>query len=289
MLRRHSILFFQLAILLIIIASLVLIVWSSLYQTNMMIAIAIMIVLGVLVGMMVPSILISWLIIALTTLGSAILLLGYVVVAAPIKLALLFTFPVIASVTLVAREMITGWGWLDKNRSEIQSYAAHYDPVTKLLTRYNAVKLYEKCMVYIHDRDEVNLWTNVTAIHWTHSTQFQQFHEQEYNQMLQEIARVLKVDRLPSEMLYYLGNATFMIISHELSDKVLKQLNDQTKNLLGAIEINGAPAQYKWGTQKIDRKNVEHFMNFEKIDRHLQREMETDIVTEYLKGNMIDG
>lgn len=289
MLRRHSILFFQLAILLVIIASLVLIVWSSLYQTNMMIAIAIMIVLGVLVGMMVPSILISWLIIALTTLGSAILLLGYVVVAAPIKLALLFTFPVIASVTLVAREMITGWGWLDKNRSEIQSYAAHYDPVTKLLTRYNAVKLYEKCMVYIHDRDEVNLWTNITAIHWTHSTQFQQFHEQEYNQMLQEIARVLKVDRLPSEMLYYLGNATFMIISHELSDKVLKQLNDQTKNLLGAIEINGAPAQYKWGTQKIDRKNVEHFMNFEKIDRHLQREMETDIVTEYLKGNMIDG
>ncbi|MDC2830135.1 hypothetical protein PO148_06555 [Limosilactobacillus mucosae] len=289
MLRRHSILFFQLAILLVIIASLVLIVWSSLYQTNMMIAIAIMIVLGVLVGMMVPSILIGWLIIALTTLGSAILLLGYVVVAAPIKLALLFTFPVIASVTLVAREMITGWGWLDKNRSEIQSYAAHYDPVTKLLTRYNAVKLYEKCMVYIHDREEVNLWTNITAIHWTHSTQFQQFHEQEYNQMLQEIARVLKVDRLPSEMLYYLGNATFMIISHELSDKVLKQLNDQTKNLLGAIEINGAPAQYKWGTQKIDRKNVEHFMNFEKIDRHLQREMETDIVTEYLKGNMIDG
>lgn len=289
MLRRHSILFFQLAILLVIIASLVLIVWSSLYQTNMMIAIAIMIVLGVLVGMMVPSILISWLIIALTTLGSAILLLGYVVVAAPIKLALLFTFPVIASVTLVAREMITGWGWLDKNRSEIQSYAAHYDPVTKLLTRYNAVKLYEKCMVYIHDRDEINLWTNITAIHWTHSTQFQQFHEQEYNQMLQEIARVLKVDRLPSEMLYYLGNATFMIISHELSDKVLKQLNDQTKNLLGAIEINGAPAQYKWGTQKIDRKNVEHFMNFEKIDRHLQREMETNIVTEYLKGNVIDG
>ncbi|MFR0595915.1 hypothetical protein ACLUWZ_01910 [Limosilactobacillus mucosae] len=289
MLRRHSILFFQLAILLVIIASLVLIVWSSLYQTNMMIAIAIMIVLGVLVGMMVPSILISWLIIALTTLGSAILLLGYVVVAAPIKLALLFTFPVIASVTLVAREMITGWGWLDKNRSEIQSYAAHYDPVTKLLTRYNAVKLYEKCMVYIHDREEVNLWTNITAIHWIHSTQFQQFHEQEYNQMLQEIARVLKVDRLPSEMLYYLGNATFMIISHELSDKVLKQLNDQTKNLLGAIEINGAPAQYKWGTQKIDRKNVEHFMNFEKIDRHLQREMETDIVTEYLKGNVIDG
>ena len=289
MLRRHSVLFFKLAILLVIIASLVLIVWSSLYHTNMMIAVAIMIVLGVLVGMMVPSILISWLIIALTTLGSAILLLGYVVVAAPIKLALLFTFPVIASVTLVAREMITGWGWLDKNRSEIQSYAAHYDPVTKLLTRYNAVKLYEKCMVYIHDRDEVNLRINVTTIHWTHSTQFKQFHEQEYNQMLQKIARVLKVDRLPSEMLYYLGNATFMIISFELSDKVLKQLNDQTKNLLGAIEINDAPAQYKWGTQKIDRKNVERFMTFEKINRHLQREMETDIVTEYLKGNVIDG
>ena len=289
MFRRHSILFFQLAIMMVIIASMALIIWSSLYQTNMMIAMAVMIGLGVLVGMMIPSILISWLIIALTTLGSAILLLGYVVIAAPIKLALLFTFPVIASLTLVAREMITGWGWLDKNRSEIQSYAAHYDPVTKLLTRYNAVKLYEKCMLYIHDRDDVNLWTNVSAVHWTHSTQFQQFHEQEYNQMLQEIARVLKIDRLPSESLYYLGNATFMIISHELSDRVLEQLNDQTKRLLSEIEVNGAAAQYKWGTQKFDRQNVAHFMTFEKVGRHLQREMETDIVTEYLKGNEIDG
>ena len=261
MFRRHSILFFQLAIMMVIIASMALIIWSSLYQTNMMIAMAVMIGLGVLVGMMIPS----------------------------IKLALLFTFPVIASLTLVAREMITGWGWLDKNRSEIQSYAAHYDPVTKLLTRYNAVKLYEKCMLYIHDRDDVNLWTNVSAVHWTHSTQFQQFHEQEYNQMLQEIARVLKIDRLPSESLYYLGNATFMIISHELSDRVLEQLNDQTKRLLSKIEVNGAAAQYKWGTQKIDRQNVAHFMTFEKVDRHLQREMETDIVTEYLKGNEIDG
>nr|WP_278771627.1 hypothetical protein [Limosilactobacillus mucosae] len=289
MFRRHSILFFQLSIMMVIIASLALIIWSSLYKTNMMIAMAVMIGLGVLVGMMIPSILISWLIIALTTLGSAILLLGYVVIAALIKLALLFTFPVIASLTLVAREMIAGWGWLDKKRSEIQSYAAHYDPVTKLLTRYNAVKLYEKCMLYTHDRDDVNLWTNVSAVHWTHSTQFQQFHEQEYNQMLQEIARVLKIDRLPSESLYYLGNATFMIISHELSDRVLEQLNDHTKRLLNKIEVNGAAAQYKWGTQKIDRQNVAHFMTFEKVDRHLQREMETDIVTEYLKGNVIDG
>lgn len=105
-------------------------------------------------------------------------------------------------------------------------------------------------MLYIHDRDDVNLWTNVSAVHWTHSTQFQQFHEQEYNQMLQEIARVLKIDRLPSESLYYLGNATFMIISHELSDRVLEQLNDQTKRLLNKIEVNGAAAQYKWGRRR---------------------------------------
>ena len=62
--------------------------------------------------------------------------------------------------------------------------------------------------------------------------------------MLQEIARVLKIDRLPSESLYYLGNATFMIISHELSDRVLEQLNDHTKRLLNKIEVNGAAAQY---------------------------------------------
>ena len=51
----------------------------------------------------------------------------------------------------------------------------------------------------------------------------------------------------------------------------------------------GPRLKYKWGTQKIDRQNVAHFMTFEKVGRHLQREMETDIVTEYLKGNEIDG
>ena len=50
MFRRHSILFFQLAIMMVIIASLALIIWSSLYQINMMIAMAVMIGLGVLVG-----------------------------------------------------------------------------------------------------------------------------------------------------------------------------------------------------------------------------------------------
>ncbi|WP_270642603.1 hypothetical protein [Limosilactobacillus mucosae] len=56
-----------------------------------------------------------------------------------------------------------------------------------------------------------------------------------------------------------------MIISHELSDRVLEQLNDQTKRLLDEIEVNGDAAQYKWGTQKIDRQNVAHFMTFEKL------------------------
>lgn len=50
MFRRHSILFFQLAIMMVIIASMALIIWSSLYKTNMMIAMAVMIGLGVLVG-----------------------------------------------------------------------------------------------------------------------------------------------------------------------------------------------------------------------------------------------
>lgn len=147
--------------------------------------------------------------IGLTTIGSAILVIGYVVMDNTLKLLPLAAFPLTAMFAYFGRDIIGGWGWLNHNRAEIESYAAHYDQVVKLQTAYNANKIYQKEVKFIIKEQVADLWIDVTAIHWVHHQQIKQFHRDEYYQALKEIAGVLKARRLPSEALYFLGDGTF--------------------------------------------------------------------------------
>lgn len=63
-----------------VIALVVALMWlAGTYSVTLMTAMAVLIMLGVLVGGVIPNILITWLAIGTTTIGAAILLLGYVV------------------------------------------------------------------------------------------------------------------------------------------------------------------------------------------------------------------
>lgn len=106
--------------------------WAGQYSTTVGTAMMTLILLGTAAGTLIPSILITWLIIGLTTIGSTILLMGYIVMTTPLKLGLLLAFPVCASLSVLSRYILSGWGWIDRNRADINSYAAHYDQVTKL-------------------------------------------------------------------------------------------------------------------------------------------------------------
>lgn len=154
---------------------------------------------GVLVGGVIPNILITWLAIGTTTIGAAILLLGYVVMDNWVKLVLLATFPVMSSAMALARFVIGSWGWLDRNREDIDSWAAHYDKVIKLQTEYNAGKYYQKVARFVTKEVAADLHVDVLAIHWAHSSQMRQFNEDDYLDNLRQIAKVLKAERFPSE------------------------------------------------------------------------------------------
>ena len=142
MIRRHIVESGLIALCVILTAIVLMMWWASQYAHFITTAMMIMIILGLMVGSLVPNIILTWLAISLTTIGSAILLLGYVVMDNSIKIMLLFAFPITASLAYFSRYIIGEWGWLDRNRAEIESYATHYNQIVKLQTAYNANKIY---------------------------------------------------------------------------------------------------------------------------------------------------
>lgn len=284
MIRRH-IVEFDLTILFLEVALIaVLMWWAGNYSTTVATAMLILVLLGTAAGTLIPNILLTWLIIGLSTIGIAILMMGCVLMTIPIKIGLLLAFPVCASLSTLSRSILSGWGWIDRNRSEINSYVEHYDQITKLQTKYNAQKIYKKAQC---DSQWLNI--NITAIHWSHNRQIRQFHEREYNEMLREIAKVLKDDRLPSEALYYIGHGTFLIISFNLTKQTYDHRNALTRQSLQKLKICQATPQFKWGTKYINKDNAAKFPELKDIIRHLNRDMETDLIVEYMKEDNANG
>ncbi|WP_231544879.1 hypothetical protein [Lactobacillus delbrueckii] len=282
LIRRH-IVEFDLTILFLGVALIaVLMWWAGNYSTTVATAMLILVLLGTAAGTLIPNILLTWLIIGLSTIGIAILMMGCVLMTIPIKIGLLLAFPVCASLSTLSRSILSGWGWIDRNRSEINSYVEHYDQITKLQTKYNAQKIYKKAQCD-------SQWLNTTAIHWSHNRQIRQFHEREYNEMLREIAKVLKDDRLPSEALYYIGHGTFLIISFNLTKQTYDHLNALTRQSLQKLKICQATPQFKWGTKYINKDNAAKFPELKEIIRHLNRDMETDLIVEYMKEDNANG
>lgn len=259
--------------------------YIGLYSPTISTTVVILLVAGLATGILIPNILLTWAVIVLTTIGSAILLLGNVAMPLHLKISLLAVFPVGSSVMVICRYILGGLGWVDSNRRDIEKYSEHYDQVTKLQTTHNAQKIYQKALRFIQNDQKGAFSVHITAVHWAHSGQFRQFHDADYDQVLQKIAKVLKNDRLPSEFLYYLDNATFLIISYDLTSEYYQILNERTRKHLSQIDLVQTTPQFKWGDIEVNNFNVNSFLTLEDAIRSINRKMETDIVTEYLKGD----
>ena len=288
MIQRH-IVGAGLAILSGVIALAVALMWlAGTYSVTLMTAMAILIMLGILVGAVIPNILITWLAIGTTTIGATILLLGYVVMDNWLKLLLLATFPIMASAVALARFILGNWGWLDRNRADIDSWAAHYDKMIKLQTEYNASKYYQKVARFITKEVTADLRVDVLAIRWAHSSQLRQFNEDDYLANLRQIAKVLKDERFPSEQLYYVGGATFLIISLDVSPTTYEFKNRAMMRDLRQLTLDGTTPQFQQGHFQVDRRNVLGYPNLDRVMRHGEREMEPDLVVEYMKQEVVN-
>ncbi|MFT8704887.1 MAG: hypothetical protein ABF805_05865 [Bifidobacterium sp.] len=259
----------------------------NLYAPHILVATMSLVAAGLIAGALLPGILTTWLNILYTVASVAVLLFAEFSIPLFQRLLLLVVFPISADLMLIIRHALIKAGWTTFSRTSIERYIQHYHPVTKLQTSYNAEKMYAKVVHFIQNDHDETLWTNVTAVHWAHNAQYKQFHASNYDVILRKIAKVLKEDRLPSESLYYLDRGTFLIISHHLSDEQYEKRNEVTKSHLTKVKTMQALAQFKWGSVRIDRSNASKYQALSDVMKRLQREMETDLVVEYLKAEVV--
>lgn len=254
------------------------------FLDNVFWGVAMLLVLGALVGLILPNIVSTWLILILTVLGISGLTLGYVRLDIYAKAILLLSFPVEAYLASQLRECIFRWSIYKKNEASVYRYITHYDQNVKLQTTYNAQKLYQKISRILREKSYLPLWDDFTIIKWEHDQQFAQFNLEEHSQILKQIAKVLKKSRLVDENLYYLGNGEFLIISNTIAPGTLMVLNDELKAELRALKYEDYHPAFKMATQHIVEEDLILYPDLDAILKHLKRKLETDLVVEYLKG-----
>lgn len=243
-----------------------------------------LLILGAVIGLSAPTIVSTWLILILTVLGISALSLGYVAIDFYGKALLLVSFPLETYLTSQIKECIFRWQIFKKNQSSAYRYLKHYDQNVKLQTTYNAEKLYKKIKKILTEKNYLLLWCDFTIIDWEHDQQFAQFNLEDHDEILRQIARVLKRSRLVDENLYYLGNGQFLIISNTIAPGTLMVLNDELKAELKRLQYKEYQPAFKMATQHITEKDLLEYPDFKAILKRLKRKLETDLVVEYLKG-----
>lgn len=103
-----------------------------------------LLILGAVISLSVPTIVSTWLILILTVLGLSSLTLGDVAIDFYGKNLLLVSFPLGTYLTSQIKECIFRWEIYKKNQSSAYRYLKHYDQNIKLQTTYNTQKLYKK-------------------------------------------------------------------------------------------------------------------------------------------------
>ena len=198
-------------------------------------AIAILL-LAVIAGLTLTNILLSWLLLVLMTIAAAVLLLGYVVIARAAKLILLVSFPIEAVLVFYLQQYIINWHSIGNNKDSINRYVNRFDSNVKLLTTYTARKVYNKIAQNIKSRPDLDLWVHASLIQWTNHEQYAQGNRYEHDQILRQLAKILKQTRLSAEGIYYLGNAEFLILSPEIQDKTISEIDAETDAELNKLK-----------------------------------------------------
>ena len=79
-----------------------------------------------------------------------------------------------------------------------------------------------------------------------------------------------------------MGDATFLIISPEIPNELVKKVNHIVDTKLSELELP-IPVSLKHASVHINVDNSDRFPDLIAVIRFLRRELETEIVTEYIK------
>ncbi|AOB21355.1 hypothetical protein AVR82_17175 (plasmid) [Lactiplantibacillus plantarum] len=101
--------------------------FAAFFEPNIQMGIFLLLLLSIIVGLLIPGIVISWLIIGLTTVGAGMLLFGYLVIPVNDKVILLLAFPIEAMLVNLVSNWLLKWRSLGPNIASIHRYREHYN------------------------------------------------------------------------------------------------------------------------------------------------------------------
>lgn len=283
MLRRHVSLEIQLIIVFIIITVLILVIDK--YDSNIETTILVISNIGIVMGLLIPGLYISWLMLIVFFFCTYLITLEKNIFNDQILIIGMITFIISTLLSWMMRRQLYFRNYDLNSSKQIENYLQHNHPVTKLQGNNNAKKYYEKCIRFIKKMPEIKIRENIIYIDWCYSEQLKVDDIETYNKVLQDISKILKLNRLPHEQIYYLSNGSFMIISNVVSDELLKDLQDvmykNLSNITYRLDGINYQTQYKLVTLGVDSSNVNTVNTFEKLLKRFKRKLEVAVIIEY--------
>ncbi|WP_311406470.1 hypothetical protein [Liquorilactobacillus uvarum] len=277
---------YEYAVVLLAIALILLLYLTQEMFADIFWAVSILSLLGLISAFVLPDVLLTWFVILVVIAGTFTMMAGIVYMPHLERGILIFTIPLFSALGA----LIKGLGGVREsalsNKSNIISYTNHINSVTKLKNKDNAARFYERYISFIsNNMDSKELTIAATCIHWAHSNQYRQLNYTEYKRVLKEIADILKVHRLPDEVICYIDSGNFLIFSSKLEKELKETIDHKVKERLADIKYQDQGVkhdlQYKYAYQAINYKNVNDFSTFKDLTNNLKRQLETKIVVEY--------
>lgn len=262
---------------------LILLIWLSFSVPLIFFSACGLLLLGFFAGILLPAIILSWTILISIAAGGALLMWQSVYLPFYETFALLAAFPIAAGSSAIICGNLRFVGILNQQQAQIKRFANHYDPLTKLHTKYNAAKFYHKCLKSITALSSLNASMEVTLIKWQGAKQVKQFRHQAFLQHTASIANFLKHHRLPAEALFVVDEATFLIISPAVVAEHFEFINHKTQQYINQQASFSHHFQAKFAHLHIDNTNVAAYQHFDQLMHKLNRSLEYDIAVEYCR------
>ncbi|GAJ26559.1 hypothetical protein JCM15457_1493 [Liquorilactobacillus sucicola DSM 21376 = JCM 15457] len=248
-------------------------------------AVSILSLLGLISAFVLSDVLLTWFVILVVMAGTFTMMAGIVYLPHFERGILIFTLPLFSGLGALIKSLGGVRESALSNKSNIISYTNHVNSVTKLKNKENAARFYERYVSFIKNMDSKELTVAATCINWAHSNQYRQQNYTEYKRVLKEIADILKIQRLPDEVICYIDSGNFLIFSSKLENELKKSVDRRVKEKLSEIKYQDQgikhDLQYKYAYQAINHKNVNEFGTFRDLTNNLKRQLETRIVVEY--------
>lgn len=267
-------------ILLFVVVILTITISVGLLDKYLMIPIAVMMLLGIITGFFIVRIILVWLVTIVVFVGIALILNIGSQVSGVIKTLLLVTFPFFSTISVVMRSQVLSRNTLINNRKLIMRKMEKKNLVTKTPTQASLRKYYDKIVSKFSDREPLVVLTLISLPYYE---QREYADQNQLFQVLSDISKLLKENRLPSERIFYFGHGEFIIVSLRIKYDEVNSLNLETRQQLNDtyFELNGKKQElrYQFASLKLNQREP---LKFDDALKKLHRKQETDLIDEYL-------